>query len=51
MAIIYINIFQFQALRNFTKIGIFGLKRNHLATLLSGEAEQLTAESQFQAVK
>jgi hypothetical protein len=34
MTIKYINIFQSEALTIFPKIGIFGLKTNHLATLL-----------------
>jgi hypothetical protein len=34
MAIKYINIKQSQSLKNLPKIGIFGLKRNHLATLV-----------------
>jgi hypothetical protein len=34
MAIKYINIFQSEALKIFSQIGIFGLKTNHLATLL-----------------
>jgi hypothetical protein len=33
MTIKYINIFQSEALTNFSQIGIFGLKTNHLATL------------------
>jgi hypothetical protein len=33
MAIKYINIFQSRGPPKFTQIGIFGLKRNHLATL------------------
>jgi hypothetical protein len=36
MAIQYINIFQSRALQNLPKLGIFGLKRNHLATLPQG---------------
>jgi hypothetical protein len=35
MVIKYNNIFHSKALPNFTKIGIFGLKTNHLATLFS----------------
>jgi hypothetical protein len=31
MAMNYVNIFQYRALRNLPKIGIFVLKRNHLA--------------------
>jgi hypothetical protein len=34
MAIKYINFFQSKALQNLPKIGIFGLKTNHLATLV-----------------
>jgi hypothetical protein len=34
MAIKYISSFQSKALQNLPKLGIFGLKRNHLATLL-----------------
>jgi hypothetical protein len=34
MARIYNNIFHFKALQNILKLGLFGLKRNHLATLL-----------------
>jgi hypothetical protein len=33
MVIKYNNIFRSKALQNFTQIGIFGLKINHLATL------------------
>jgi hypothetical protein len=33
MAIKYINIFQSKALQNLPKLGFFGLKTNHLATL------------------
>jgi hypothetical protein len=32
MAIKYTNIFHRNTLQNFTQIGIFGLKTNHLAT-------------------
>jgi hypothetical protein len=35
MVIKYTNIYHSKAFQNFTKIGIFGLKTNHLATLLS----------------
>jgi hypothetical protein len=35
MAIKDINIFQSKALQKFTQIGIFGLKTNHLATLVT----------------
>jgi hypothetical protein len=35
MAIQYINNFQSEALKFFSQIRIFGLKTNHLATLLS----------------
>jgi hypothetical protein len=34
MAVIYINLFQSKALPEFTQIGIFGYKINHLATLV-----------------
>jgi hypothetical protein len=34
MAIKYINILQSKALQNLYKLGFFGLKRNHLATLV-----------------
>jgi hypothetical protein len=34
MAKKYINIFQSKALKNLPKMGIFGLKINHLATLI-----------------
>jgi hypothetical protein len=34
MAIKYINIFQSKALKNLPKLGLLGLKTNHLATLL-----------------
>jgi hypothetical protein len=34
MAIKYINIFQSEALKFFSQIGVFGLKAKHLATLL-----------------
>jgi hypothetical protein len=34
IAIRYTNIFQYKTLQNLPKNGIFGLKRNHLATLL-----------------
>jgi hypothetical protein len=34
MAIKYVNIFQSKALHNFFQIVIFGLKTNHLATLM-----------------
>jgi hypothetical protein len=34
MAIKYINIFEPQAAQKFAQIGIFGLKINHLATLI-----------------
>jgi hypothetical protein len=40
MAIKYINLFQSKALELLTQIGIFGLKINHLATLLA-EARRL----------
>jgi hypothetical protein len=33
MAIKYINIFQSKALQNLPKVGTFGFKINHLATL------------------
>jgi hypothetical protein len=33
MAIKYVNIFPIKGPPKFTQIGIFGLKRNHLATL------------------
>jgi hypothetical protein len=33
--------FPFQGPQKFTKIGIFGLKRNHLATLVRGVLHQL----------
>jgi hypothetical protein len=36
MAIKYINIFQSEALKFFSQIGIFGLKTNHLATVHIG---------------
>jgi hypothetical protein len=39
MAITYINIFQSKALQNLPKVGIFGLKSNHLATTGPGEKE------------
>jgi hypothetical protein len=38
MAIKYANIFHCQALHNLPKIGIFGLKICHLATLVAGRA-------------
>jgi hypothetical protein len=34
MDIKYVNLFQSEALKIFSQIGIFGLKTNHLATLL-----------------
>jgi hypothetical protein len=34
MAIKYINIFKPEAMKIFPKMGILGLKTNHLATLL-----------------
>jgi hypothetical protein len=34
MAIKYVNVFQSKALQKFTQIGIFGMKTNHLATLI-----------------
>jgi hypothetical protein len=37
LVIKYNNIFHSKALQNFTKIGIFGLKTIHLATLLCGK--------------
>jgi hypothetical protein len=33
MAITYMNIFQSKTLKNLPKLGYFGLKTNHLATL------------------
>jgi hypothetical protein len=36
MAIKYIDIYHSKALQKLPKIGIFGLKSNHLATLLLG---------------
>jgi hypothetical protein len=38
MAIKYISIFHSKARKFFPKIGIFGLKTNHLATLVAEEA-------------
>jgi hypothetical protein len=38
MAIKYTNIYQSKALQNLPKIGIFGLKTNHLATLALAKA-------------
>jgi hypothetical protein len=35
IAIKYFNIFQFKALQNLPKFGIFGLKTNRLATLVA----------------
>jgi hypothetical protein len=37
MAIIYTNILHFQTLQNLPKLGIFGLKTLHLATLAPTE--------------
>jgi hypothetical protein len=34
MVIKYSNIFNYKTLQNLTQIGIFGLKTNHLVTLL-----------------
>jgi hypothetical protein len=36
MALEYINILQSKALKNLPNFGIFGLKTNHLATLVLG---------------
>jgi hypothetical protein len=39
MAIKYTNIVQYITLHIFTQIGIFGLKANHLATLVREEGK------------
>jgi hypothetical protein len=40
MAIKYVNIFEYKALQNLPKIGILGLKSNHLSTLLTTPIKQ-----------
>jgi hypothetical protein len=37
MVIKYTNIYHSKALQNLPKFGLFGLKTNHLATLVHGE--------------
>jgi hypothetical protein len=39
MAIKYINIFKSEALQNLPKLGFFGMKTNHPATLLLSRAD------------
>jgi hypothetical protein len=39
MATKYTNIFHCQTLQNLPKIGIFGLKINHVATLVNSNAD------------
>jgi hypothetical protein len=42
MVIKYTNIFHSKVVQNLPKIGIFGLKINHLATLMLMEASPIT---------
>jgi hypothetical protein len=40
MVIKYTNIYHSKAIKNLPKFGIFGLKTNHLATLVAPPSEQ-----------
>jgi hypothetical protein len=42
MVIIYIKIFNSKTIQNLPKLGFFGLKTNHLATLVLTKGQTLT---------
>jgi hypothetical protein len=44
-----INIFQSKGPQKFTQIGILGLKRNHLATLVYSQSEMVQPTSRFKS--
>jgi hypothetical protein len=47
MSVKYINVFQYKALQKFSQIGIFGLKINHLATLLHINEREPSGKKHF----